>query len=61
MAMKAKPGARIFVRNRALAKDKACRVVRVQEKHDARNEAGLEFLRPDAKFRRLEFPPDDGK
>jgi len=44
-----------------VAEDKECRVVRVQEKHDGRNEAGLEFLRPDAKFWRLEFPPDDWK
>ena len=37
------------------------RVVRVQEKHEGKSEVGVEFLRPDAKFWRLEFPPDDWK
>jgi hypothetical protein len=61
LAMKVKPGTRIFVRNRAVAEDKECRVVRVQEKHAAKSEVGVEFLRPDAKFWRLEFPPGDWK
>jgi hypothetical protein len=60
-AMKVKPGARIVVRNRAVAEDKECRAVRVQEKHDGRSEVGVEFLRSDAKFWRLEFPPVDWK
>lgn len=61
LAMKVKAGARIFVRNRAVAEVKECRVVRVQEKPDGKNEVGVEFLRPDPKFWRLEFPPDDWK
>jgi PilZ domain len=61
LAMKVKPGARIFVRNRAIVEDKECRVVRVGQKHDGKSEVGVEFLRPDAKFWGLEFPPDDWK
>ncbi|HVH50423.1 MAG TPA: PilZ domain-containing protein [Candidatus Bathyarchaeia archaeon] len=61
LAMKVKPGARIFVRNRAIVEDKECRVVRVEQKHDGKSEVGVEFLRPDAKFWGLEFPPDDWK
>jgi PilZ domain len=61
LAMKVKPGTRIFVRNRAVADDKECRVVRIQEKHAGKSEVGVEFLRPDAKFWGLEFPPDDWK
>jgi len=61
LAMKVKPGTRIFVRNRTVADDKECRVVRVQEKHEGKSEVGVEFLRPDAKFWGLEFPPDDWK
>ena len=61
LAMKVKPGARIFVRNRAIVEDKECRVVRIQEKHEGKSEVGVEFLRPDAKFWGLEFPPDDWK
>jgi hypothetical protein len=61
LAMKVKPGARIFVRNRAVADDKECRVVRIQEKREGKSEVGVEFLRSDAKFWGLEFPPDDWK
>jgi hypothetical protein len=61
LAMKVKPGTRIFVRNRAVADDKECRIVRIQEKHEGKSEVGVEFLRPDAKFWGLEFPPDDWK
>jgi hypothetical protein len=61
LAMKVKPGVRIFVRNRAIVEDKECRVVRVEQKHDGKSEVGVEFLRPDAKFWGLEFPPDDWK
>jgi PilZ domain len=61
LAMKVKPGMRIFVRNRVVADDKECRVVRIQEKHEGKGEVGVEFLRPDAKFWGLEFPPDDWK
>jgi hypothetical protein len=61
LAMKVKPGARIFVRNSALARDKECRVVRVSGRVENKNEVGVEFLRPDAKFWGLEFPPDDWK
>ena len=61
LAMKVKPGARIFVRNRSIVEDKECRVVRIQEKHGGKSEVGVEFLRPDAKFWGLEFPPDDWK
>jgi len=57
LAMKVKPGARIFVRNRAVAEDKECRVVRVQEKHEGKSEVGVEFLRPDAKFWTWSFAP----
>ena len=59
LAMKVKPGSRIFVRNRALAEDKECRVIRVSERLSGKSEVGVEFLRPDPKFWRLEFPPDD--
>jgi PilZ domain len=61
LAMKVKAGGRIFVRNRALAQDKECRVVRVAEKSEGKHEVGVEFLRPDSKFWGLEFPPDDWK
>jgi PilZ domain len=61
LAMRVKPGTRIFVRNRAVADDKECRVVRIQEKHEGKSEVGMEFLRPDAKFWGLEFPPEDWK
>jgi hypothetical protein len=50
LAMKVKPGVRIFVRNRAVVEQKECRVVRIQEKHEGKSEVGVEFLRPDAKF-----------
>jgi hypothetical protein len=50
LAMKVKPGTRIFVRNRAVADDKECRVLRIQEQHQGQNEVTVEFLRPDAKF-----------
>ncbi len=59
LGMKVKAGARIFVRNSALAQDKECRVVRVSGRVENKNEVGVEFLRPDAKFWGLEFPPDD--
>jgi len=61
LAMRVKPGARIFVRYSAAAQDKECRVVRVQEKLQGKSEVGVEFLRPDQKFWGLEFPPDDWK
>ena len=61
LAMKVKPGVRIFVRSRSVVEHKECRVVRVQEKHEGKSEVGVEFLRPDAKFWGLEFPPDDWK
>jgi hypothetical protein len=61
LAMKVKAGARIFVRNWALAGDKECRVVRVQDRLEGKSEVGVEFLRPDAKFWGLEFPPEDWK
>jgi len=61
LAMKVKAGSRIFVRNSAVAGDKECRVVRVQEKPQGKSEVGVEFLRADAKFWGLEFPPDDWK
>ena len=61
LAMKVKPGVRIFVRNKAAVEDKECRVVRVEVKHATKSEVGVEFLRPDAKFWGLEFPPDDWK
>jgi len=41
--------------------DRECRVVRVQEKPQGKSEVGVEFLRADAKFWGLEFPPDDWK
>ena len=61
LAMKVKAGSRIFVRNSAVAGDKECRVVRVQEKPQGKSEVGVESLRADAKFWGLEFPPDDWK
>ncbi len=61
LAMKVKAGSRIFVRNSAVAGDKECRVVRVQGKPQGKSEVGVEFLRADAKFWGLEFPPDDWK
>jgi len=61
LAMKVKAGSRIFVRNSAVAGNKECRVVRVQEKPQGKSEVGVEFLRADAKFWGLEFPPDDWK
>jgi hypothetical protein len=61
LAMKVKPGVRIFVRHRAVVEHKECRVVRIQEKHEGKSEVGVEFLRPDGKFWGLEFPPDDWK
>ena len=61
LAMKVKAGARIFVRNTVQAEDKECRVVRVSGRVDNKHEVGVEFLRPDAKFWGLEFPPDDWK
>jgi len=61
LAMKVKAGARIFIRNSALAQDKECRVVRVSGRVENKHEVGVEFLRPDAKFWGLEFPPDDWK
>jgi hypothetical protein len=61
LAMKVKIGARVFVRNLALGEYKECRVVRVGEKPHGKNEVGLEFMRADAKFWGLEFPPDDWK
>ena len=61
LAMKVKAGMRIFIRNPALADDKECRVVRVQEKLEGKNEVAVEFLRSDAKFWGLEFPPGDWK
>jgi hypothetical protein len=61
LAMRVKAGNRVFVKNSALKMDKECRVVRVQEKAQGKNEVALEFLRPDPKFWGLEFPPDDWK
>jgi hypothetical protein len=61
LAMKVKAGSRIFVRSSAVTGDRECRVVRVQEKPQGKSEVGVEFLRPDAKFWGLEFPPDDWK
>jgi PilZ domain len=61
LAMKVKAGTRIFVRNVASAQDKECRVVRVQGKLEGKSEVGVEFLRADAKFWGLEFPPEDWK
>jgi len=59
LAMKVKAGSRIFLRSSAVTGDKECRGVRVQEKPQGKSEVGVEFLRPDAKFWGLEFPPDD--
>jgi len=61
LAMKVKVAGRIFVRNWALAQDKECRVVRVSERLEGKNEVGIEFLRADPKFWGLEFPPEDWK
>jgi hypothetical protein len=59
LAMRVKPGSRIFLKNPAKGLDRECRVVRVQEKLQGKHEVGVEFLRPDPKFWGLEFPPDD--
>lgn len=61
LATKVKIGARVFVRNLALGEDRECRVVRDGEKPHGKNEVGLEFVRADAKFWGLEFPPDNWK
>lgn len=59
LAMRVKAGARISLRNRTLARDKECRVVRVAEKHTAKSEVAVEFLLADARFWGMETPPKD--
>jgi hypothetical protein len=61
LAMKAKAGARTFIRNVVTARDKECRVVRVADNKHGKHEVAAEFLGADAKFWGLEFPPDDWK
>jgi hypothetical protein len=41
------------------AQDKECRVVGVGDNKHGKHEVAVEFLRADAKFWGLEFPPDD--
>jgi hypothetical protein len=61
LAMRVKVGTRIFIRNTASAQDKECRVVRVGEGHEVKREVAVEFMRADAKFWGVEFPPEDWK
>jgi hypothetical protein len=61
LAMRVKAGSLVFIRHSASGQDKVCRVVRVSEKPELKREVAVEFLRADAKFCGLEFPPDDGK
>src|SRR5258708_39662435 len=49
LAMKVKPGARSFVRNRAVAEDKEWRGVLLQEQQEGKSGAGVDFLLPTAK------------
>jgi len=61
LAMRVKAGSRVFIRNPSSGQDKECRVVRVSERPEVKREIAVEFLRADAKFWGLEFPPDDWK
>jgi hypothetical protein len=61
LAMRVRPGQKLVLRNWGTAKDQDCRVVRIKEIHDAKNEVGIAFSFPNPKFWNIQFPPEDWK
>jgi hypothetical protein len=61
LAMRVRPGQKLVLRNWGTAKDQDCRVVRIKEIHDAKNEVGIAFSFPNPKFWNIDFPPEDWK
>jgi hypothetical protein len=59
LAMKVRPGQKLVLRNWGTAKEKPCRVIHVKENPFGKNEVGIEFPFPDARFWNLDFPPPD--
>jgi hypothetical protein len=59
LAMRVKPGQRLVLRNWSSAKEQDCRVVHVREKPIGKNEVGISFPSPMAKFWGVTFPPPD--
>jgi len=61
LAMRVKPGTRVYVKNPALALDKECRIVRVQEIPHGKSEVAVEFMQPDSKFWGPQYVPAGAK
>jgi hypothetical protein len=61
LAMRVRPGQKLVLRNWGNAKEQECRVVHVKEIHGAKNEVGIAFSIPQAKFWNIQFPPEDWK
>ena len=61
LAMRVRAGQKLVLRNWGTAKDQDCRVVHIKEIPDVKNEVGIAFSFPNAKFWDIQFPPEDWK
>jgi hypothetical protein len=61
LAMKARPGQKLVLKNWATAIEQECRVVHVMEKPFGKNDVGIAFPFAMPKFWNVEFPPTDWK
>jgi PilZ domain len=61
LAMRVRPGQKLVIKNWSTAKEQECRVVHVREAPSGKNEVGISFPFPAAKFWNIEFPPPDWK
>jgi hypothetical protein len=59
LAMKVRPGQKLFLRNWATAKEQECRVVHVREKPIGKNDVGIAFPFAMPQFWNVDFPPPD--
>src|SRR5229473_979361 len=59
LAMRVRPGQKLFLRNWATAKEQECRVVHVREKSIGKNDVGIAFPFAMPQFWNVDFPPPD--
>jgi len=59
LAMRARPGQKLTLRNWATAREQECRVVHVREIPGGKNEVGVAFPYAMPRFWNVQFPPPD--
>lgn len=59
LAMHVRPGQRLVLKNWTTAIEQECRVVHLREKPMGKNDVGIAFPSPTAKFWNISFPPPD--